>query len=91
MIRKFEFTTEELALEFIDAHLSRYERWCFIGPMRFATAWTEDANGDNTPTNFTGWMVDTDDITPLQNWEQYEVTPTNPIHVIWGRESEYKP
>lgn len=89
MIRKFEFPSKELAEQFIAEHNSETERRDFIGPLRFATAWAEE-NGENIPTSFTGWMVDTDNVDALPEWVQYEVTPTNPLHTIAGREEEYK-
>ena len=85
MIRKFEFPSKELAIEFIDAHKSETERRDFIGPMRFVTAWSNDE--EPQPTAWTGWMVDTDKVTPLPEWLQYEVTPTKPMHIIRGREN----
>jgi len=88
MIRKFEFPTKEKALEFIEAHKSEEERRDFIGPMQFATAW-EGEGEDSYPTASTGWMVDTDKVQPLPEWQQYEVTPVNPLHQIRGRGQEY--
>lgn len=89
MIRKFEFPTKELADQFIFAHKSEDERKSFIGPMQIAIAWTNE-NEDHIPLVITDWMVDTDNVDALPEWVQYEVTPTNPLHTIAGREEEYK-
>ena len=78
-LRKFEFSTKELAEQFISAHQSETERRDFIGPMKFATAHDEEGN----VTASTNWLVDCIDVVPLEEWTQYEVTPQNPLHRIW--------